>query len=334
MLFRRRPAFDVISIGDSVLDHFLRISDASVSCKLNHEECLLCLPCGEKLPLKSLTRIPGAGNASNVAIGASRLGWKSAIVSIVGHDAVGHEILDRWQDERVDTRFVHEDHAHPTNQHTVLDFQDERTILIFHQPRKYHLPKLSSTKWIYYTSLGKGHEILEKELLRHLAGTPDIKLGFNPGTYQLQRGLKKLLPVFERCTTLFVNKQEAQRLLATQEENTLLLLSGLRRHGPSVVVITDGPTGSYASDGKETLFCPPFPGKAVERTGAGDSFAMGFMHGYEETGSLAEALRTGSAVSAQVVLQVGPHAGLPTLPALEKLLRTHKKIHPRSPAHH
>ncbi len=329
MLFRRSPTHDVVTIGDSVLDTFLRIEEASIACEVKRESCQLCLAFGEKIPLKSITRIPGAGNASNVAIGAARLGWKSAIVSILGHDSLGHEIKTRWHEEGVDTRYVTYDTKHPTNSHTVLDFQDDRTILVYHQPRSYHLPELKNTKWIYYTSLGKGHEPLEKELLQWLNAHSETKLGFNPGTFQLQRGLKKLTPIFERCEALFVNKQEGQRLLKTEENDIKLLLSGLRRHGPQVVVITDGSNGAWSFDGQETLFCPAFPGKAVERTGAGDSFAMGFMHGWETTHSIAEALRQGSAVSSRVILKVGPHAGLPTKTELTQILTKHSKIQPK-----
>lgn len=329
MLFRRTPTHDVVTIGDSVLDTFLRLQDASTSCTLKKDECLLCMKFGEKLPLKSITRIPAAGNASNVAIGASRLGWKAGIVSVLGQDAVGHEILHRWKEEGVETRYVQHDPKHPTNAHTVLDFQDERTILVYHQPRHYFLPELKSTKWVYYTSLGKGHENIEKELMRWLTTHPDTKLGFNPGTFQLQRGLKKLLPVFERCHALFVNKQEAQRLLNTTEDEIKLLLGGLRRHGPKLVIMTDGEKGAWVFDGVEVLFCPPFPGKAIERTGAGDSFAMGFMHGLEETGSIAEGLRHGSAVSSRVILKIGPHEGLPSKHELGQLLAKHSKIQPK-----
>lgn len=329
MLFRRSPTHDVVTIGDSVLDTFLRIEDASVACEVKHETCQLCLAFGEKIPLKSVTRIPGAGNASNVAIGAARLGWNSAIVSILGHDTLGREIKERWHDEHVDTRYVSHDTAHPTNAHTVLDFQDDRTILVYHQPRTYFLPVLKPTKWIYYTSLGKGHEPLEKDLLHWLHVHTDAKLAFNPGTFQLQRGLKKLTPVLERCETLFVNKQEAQRLLKTEEVNVKLLLSGLRRYGPQIVVITDGSNGAWSFDGHETLSCPIFPGKAIERTGAGDSFAMGFMHAWETTHSIAEALRQGSAVSSRVILKVGPHAGLPTKHELAQILSKYSKIQPK-----
>jgi len=329
MLFRRTPTHDVVTIGDAVLDTFLQLEDASLQCQLKREECLLCMKFGEKLPLKSITRIPGAGNASNVAIGASRLGWKSAIVSILGQDAIGHEIVHRWKEERVNTRYVEHDEKHLTNAHTVLDFQDERTILVYHQPRAYHLPALKSTSWVYYTSLGKGHETLEKALLSWLEAHPETRLAFNPGTYQLQRGLKKLLPVLEHCSVLFVNKQEAQRLLNTEELDERLLLAGLRRQGPQTVVITDGAQGAWCLDGTERLFCKAFPGKAIERTGAGDSFAMGFIHGLQETGSLSEALRHGGAVSSQVILKVGPHAGLPSRAALQKILHTQSKLQPK-----
>lgn len=311
------------------MDLFLEIHEASVMCQIKQDDCLLCLKFGEKIPLNAMTRIPGAGNASNVIIGARRLGWKSAIVCTLGNDGTGHEIVHRWKEEGVDTRYVTHDPKHPTNIHSVIQFKDERTILVYHEPRPYILPNIKPTRWIYYTSLAKGHEAMEKELLAWLDAHPETKLAFNPGTFQLRRGIKSLARVLERCELLFVNKQEAQFLLKTQEDSELLLLNGLRNYGPRMVVITDGTNGSCVSNGVERLFCPIFPGKAKERTGAGDSFALGFIHGYNTHASLAEALRHGTAVSWNVVRYVGPHAGLPTEQELKKILNKFKKIQPK-----
>lgn len=312
------------------MDLFLEIHEASVMCQLKQEDCLLCLKFGEKIPLNSMTRVPGAGNASNVAIAARRLGWNSAIVCVLGSDGTGHEIVHRWKEEKVDTRYVTHDPKHPTNIHSVIQFKDERTILVYHEPRPYVLPAIKSTRWVYYSSLAKGHEKMEKELLAWLEQHPETRLGFNPGTFQLRRGIKSLAPILERCEFLCVNKQEAQFLLKTKEHDERLLLNGLKRYGPKIVAITDGERGSFVSDGIEQFFCPAFPGKAKERTGAGDSFAMGFIHSYTASASLTEALRYGTATSWNVIRYVGPHAGLPIEQELAKILTKFKKIQPRA----
>lgn len=311
MLFRTRSrACDFLAIGDCVVDAFLTIEEATVTCELQREICKLCLTYGEKVPLESVIKIAGAGNASNVAIGAARLGWNSGIHSIVGNDLNGQDVQNTWKKEGVHTTLVQIDRDHETNYHTVLNFHNERTILIYHQPRHYHLPRLPEARWVYYTSLGHGHERLEGQLLRYLETHPETQLIFQPGTFQLRRGKKALTPVIQKSTILAMNKQEAQHVLDTENESLSFLSQKLHALGAKIVVITDGHNGSYASDGKTLWFCPIFPIQVVEMTGAGDSYTLGFAYGYDRTQSIPEAMRYGTANSWSVVQYIGPHKGL------------------------
>lgn len=329
MSFFRPRSFDFIGIGDSVLDTFLTIEEASVACELKRDVCQLCLAYGEKIPLKAVMNVYGAGNSSNTSIGASRLGWKTAIVSIVGDDATGRQIQHQWKSEKVSTEFVQIDAKHETNHHTVLDFKGERTILVYHEPRTYHLPRLPKTDWIYYSSMGKGHEKLEKQLLTYLADHPKTQVAFNPGTYQLRRGLKSLKAIITRTTVFAVNKQEAERLLEKTSDSFGELALPFIKLGAKYVVITDGENGSYATNGKELWKCGVFPGKVIERTGAGDSYALGFVFGLHETNSIPDAMRYGTANSWSVVQHTGPHKGLLTKEQMHQTLRKFHRIQPK-----
>lgn len=301
---------DFIAIGDSTLDVFLQISEASVSCQINKEQCLLCLQYAEKIPVESVIQIPGAGNASNAAVGAARLGLRSAIVSILGKDEIGKEIMSGWKKEKVDTRYVTFDSKRATNYSTVLNFKGERTILVHGERRNYRLPKLDGAKWVYYTSLGPGHEPLEKQLLVHLKKHPTQKLCFNPGTKQLRRGLRSIKPVIARSDVFIVNKQEAEFLLEDGERPIQTLLMTLKQICPGIVVITDGPKGSHATDGKTIWSLGIYPGPVVERTGAGDSYATGFSCALFMGKTIPEAMRIGTAEGWSVVQHIGPQKGL------------------------
>lgn len=305
-----KDMLDVITIGDSLLDVFLGIEEATVTCQLNKEACLLCLEYAEKIPLTSVVKVPGAGNSSNAAVGATFLGLSSAIVSVLGKDDVGGEILLHWNKLGVDTRFVQLDKTHDTNYATILNFKGERTQLIYFHPRNYRLPKLVSTRWMYYSAIGSKHEMLEKQMLAFLNKQPETKLVFNPGTTHLRRGLKALLPVIAASEVFCVNKQEAERLLEDGERPVHNLLMKMHKLGPEIVVITDGPKGSYATDGRSIWHMPIFPGPVVERTGAGDSYTTAFMCALHHGKGIADAMRWGTANSWSVVQFVGPQAGL------------------------
>jgi ribokinase len=320
--------FDFIAIGDSTLDVFLQINEASLSCQINKEQCLLCLAYAEKIPVEAVVKIPGAGNASNAAVGASRLGLKSAIVSILGKDDIGKEIVQGWKKENVSTTYVRFDTKHGTNYSTVLTFKGERTILVHGEPRRYQLPKVDGAKWIYYTSVGPGHEKMERELLAHLKKNPTQKLCFNPGTKQLRRGIKSLKPIIARSTVFIVNKQEAELLLGDGEHPIPSLIVALKHMGPEIVVITDGPKGSHATDGKTIWSMGVFPGPVVERTGAGDSYATAFTCALAMGMDIEHAMRAGTSNGWSVVQYIGPQKGLLTKTKMKSIMKkfAHVKI--------
>jgi sugar/nucleoside kinase (ribokinase family) len=98
------------------------------------------------------------------------------------------------------------------------------------------------------------------------------------------------------------------------------ILESLRKIGPKVVIVTDGPEGTYSYDGQKYLHMPIVPATVVERTGAGDAFGSGFLAGYISGKSVEECLRWGTVNSASVLGFVGPQAGLLTPDKLQEWL--------------
>lgn len=321
--------FDLISIGDSVIDTFIPLSDAEVESTHHGNDRRLCLKFGDKIPVGNST-IMVAGNAANNAVGAARLDLKTAIYVNVGGDEDGQKILNKLKQENVDTRYVVINQDLPSNHHIVLNYQGERTILIYHQPWRYHLLDLDKARWIYFTSLSPTFvksNIIE-QLTNYLVRTGS-KLLYNPGTFQIKAGIKKSPRLLSLTEVFIVNNEEAKIVLGyseSQEAPIKKLLEGIADLGPKMVVITDGIDGSCGFDGSKFYKLGVFPAKLVEMTGAGDGFATGLLAGLFHDKSLAEAMRWGAANGASVVEQVGPQAGLLTYERMQEKLKENKKI--------
>lgn len=311
--------FDLISIGDSTLDVFLEIDEATVLCELEKKNCQLCINYADKIPVKKVTKIPGVGNAANLAVGLTRLGLKTAIYTILGNDDIGKEIFHRFKKEGIAPDYIQFDKKRGTNYSAVLNFKGERTILVFHEPRSYKLPKFTKTKWIYFSSLAAGHESLHQPLIDFVIKNK-VKLGFNPGTFQLKEGLKIIRPIIKASTLFIVNKEEAQKLAGEIEDIKELLLV-LKKEEPEIVVITDGPKGSYAFDGKVFYFQDIFDVTVVERTGCGDSYSTGFICALICGRDIPEAMRWGTINAAFVLQKIGAQEGLLRKNELLKILK-------------
>ena len=217
----------------------------------------------------------------------------------------------------------------PTNYHFVLTYKAERTILIKHQEYEYYDPRKldSNTNWIYFSSIAEHTLPFHKKVGEYLKRHPDIKMGFNPGTFQLRFGAEKLREIYRHTYVLFVNREEAAYILRTKNEDIKFLFNGLHALGPKVVVITDGPKGAYASDGINKYFMPPYPDPKppISRTGAGDAFSCGFFCGLVYGLSVYDALHWAPIESMHVVQSFGAQTGLLSKPALVKLLKAAPK---------
>lgn len=319
------PKYDIVSIGDTTIDAFVELHEASVHCKVNHTDCQLCLSYADKVPYEKLTLLP-AGNSTNNAVGSARLGMKNAFVASVGDDPNGKIIIDELKHEGIDTQFIHVNKGVLTNFHFVLVFQGERTILIKHNKFEYKLPSNLDTKWIYFSSMAQGTEKFHKTLSDFLKNRPSIKVSFNPGTFQMRMGTGTLKDIYKHVEILFLNREEAALVTKQKTRDVKKLINGMHGLGAKIAVLTDGRAGGYASDGKNVWFLDHYPGPKIESTGAGDAFGTGFTAARFYGKTVPEAILWGTINGGNVVLYTGPHKGLQTKSQIESWIKKHPKF--------
>jgi len=313
---------DFVAIGDTTVDEFIRLKDASVNCDINTEACTISMKWGDKLPYEFAVRVSGVGNAANAAVSAARLGLATGFVSNVGSDDYGEEILTTLKHEHVDTQYVRVNGGMPTNHDYVLWYEAERTILVKHEDYPYALsPDFAPPKWVYLSSAGRSEQF-HREIASWVATHPETKLAFQPSTFEMSMGTQMLSKLYEHTELVACNKQEAERILGVPDTDIKKLLAGLRAIGPKIAVITDGPEGAYAADGEQTLFVPmyPDPKPPLERTGAGDACTSTIVAALALGLPLAEALLWGPVNSMAVVQEIGAQKGLLSREALERYL--------------
>ena len=313
---------DFVAIGDTTTDAFIRLKDAEVHCDINKEKCQICLSFKDKVPYEFVKVVRAVGNAANAAVTAARLGLSSSFVTNIGDDQNGKECLETLEHEGVATDFVKVNEGVATNYHYVLWYGDDRTILIKHETFAYEMPDIGEPKWVYLSSAAENSLAFHDALAAYLDNHPKINLAFQPGTYQIKFGLKKLVAIYKRTKVFLCNKEEARRILESKEEDVKKLLSGIGALGPKIVVITDGPDGVYMLNDGVAWFIPEFPDEKppYERTGAGDAFSSTFVSalalGLEPT----EALRYVTVNSMNVVQYIGAQEGLLSRPKIEEYL--------------
>lgn len=324
------PAIDMLAIGESLRDVFYFIHEATVHCSLHQDDCQLCLKYAEKIPVDRVIKVPAAGNSANASVCASRLGLTSALVTWIGDDYAGRQIHEHLTAEGVYTSFVMTDRKHPTSESTILNFQGEKTQLVYFQPRTFVLPKkLPETRCVYYSAMGNHHSGFDLKLLAYLRSHPKPFFAFQPGSTHIKEGLT---PAFKRLvarSNLFIlNREEAASLLQDGDD-VKPRIQAFHKLGAKRVIITDGKNGATGSDGSHLWYMPALPIKPIETTGAGDSFAATVTSMILMGKSFKEAMRAGSAMASSVIEDIGPQAGLLKPRELHARMKKFANIQPK-----
>jgi sugar/nucleoside kinase (ribokinase family) len=310
--------YDFVAFGDIVIDAFIKLSDAEEV--TNHGVRELCVRFGEKVPFDSVTEALSVGNGPNAAVAAHKIGLASGLVVHVGDDENGQRCIDDLTARGIDTSLISRDAGFKTNYHYVLQYGPERTILVNHQHYPYKLPAFETPpKWFYLTSLPLETLDYQLEIARYAAAN-GVKIAFQPGTFQIKLGIKTLREVYAATEIFFCNKEEAQTILGSTEQDVKKLMEAIRALGPKIVVVTDGPKGSNILDDSGAWHVPMFPDEAppVSRTGAGDATASTTVAYIIKGLEPKEALLRGLINAASVVQGVGAQTKLLTDAEIEE----------------
>jgi sugar/nucleoside kinase (ribokinase family) len=317
--------YDIITIGNIAVDAFIKLGQDQARESINpitgHRE--LGLAFGEKIPYEKSIEVFAVGNSGNAAVCASRLGMKAGIISDIGDDIYGQKSIEKLKTEGVDTQFVKTNTGRKSNYHYILWYKDDRTILTKHEEYNYTLPPTINTKWLYLSSLSQHSAKFHKEIENYLEKNSDVKLIFQPGTFQLKMGSGALSKIYARAELFFCNLEEAEMVVGVdiirtsknaveRAQNIKRLLLEIYALGVKLPVITDGSAGSYVLKDGELYRMPIYndTGKPVERNGAGDAFASTFSVCYIKGMAVEDCLKWASINSMNVCQHIGSHEGL------------------------
>ena len=304
--------YDAITIGAATRDVFLKSVEFKTSKKLKNQQDLV-LPLGSKLSVDEIIFETGGG-ATNAAVTFARQGLNSACICRVGSDPGGSATIEALEDEGVDTRLILKDKEHYTGYSIILTTKKgERTILVYrgasgHFNEEFVPKSKLDAKWLFISSLG-GDVSLLKDLV-NWADEHGIKTAVVPGSKELKKGAKELSTVFSKADVVIMNNEEASALTGVSPENLEKNLHKMCLLTRGVGVITDAMNGATACDKNYFYHIGTHENKAVERTGAGDAFASGFVAGMIKYAHIEGALELAADNASSVVNYYGAKKGI------------------------
>lgn len=319
--------FDVVAVGDSIVDVFVTpfVNDTHITLNTDREEAVIKI--GAKIPIEKSSFSLG-GNATHVAIGLSRLGFRAALAAELGTDEFAEKIMRDLEKENVASDLLIQTNGAPSTFTVSMSLGNDRTTFVRHVERD-HAYEFSnvSAKWVYLTSMGDKWEDAYKKTVAFVEKS-GAKLAFNPGSIQMKAGAEKFAEITKRCDVLIVNKEEAEKIVYghvlphEQKESAESLLFRLNRMGPKISIITDGANGSHAIDVDGKIYAQmAINTEITEKTGAGDAFSAGFLGGQLSNQSVQESLLWGAIDAAGVISKHGGQEGLLTRQQLDHMIQ-------------
>lgn len=305
---------DIITIGSALVDIF--IHSRQFVLKPMSKGTLICQVYGEKIEVEGF-KLESGGGGSNTAIGFAKAGFNVAAVTETGKDTLAELVLADFHKECVSTNYVAQERREETGGSVILVGEDgSRTVMVHRgassmlDPHDIPMRAIKMTDWVHLSSISGRVRTLQKIAAAITEGRAG--LSWNPGQGELELLNKGLIKPEEiPCKVMVVNLEEWRKIRLLQRR--------FREYVPEIIV-TDGERGGklYLKENRRPITFASGGQKAVDATGAGDAFCVGYVSARLSGKKPQDAIQWGVRNASSVILQFGAKKGLLTRSELSK----------------
>jgi 5-dehydro-2-deoxygluconokinase len=299
------------------------------------------------------------GSPANTAIGASRLGLKTGLITRVGADHMGRFICEELERDGVDVRGVISDSERLTAL-VILGIRDRDTFpLIFYRENCADMAldecdidesyvRSAACVLLSGTHLSRpsvfGASLRAAEIAKRAGRKVAFDIDYRPVLWGLEARdqgenrfvadeavtgqLQRILPLLD----LIVGTEEEIHILGGSTD-TIVALRAIRAKCGALIVCKLGARGCAAFAGaipdsvEEGVVAPGFPVEVFNVLGAGDAFMAGFMRGWLRGEGVESSCTLGNAAGAMVVSRHGCAPAMPTWAEMEYFLAMKQRPH-------
>jgi sugar/nucleoside kinase (ribokinase family) len=271
------------------------------------------------------------GSASAIfAAGMAKLGHRVTFVSQVGQDYFGDFCLQALKQAGVSTRHVTRKAEEKTGVTIALSGKRDRALVTYAGAiATFKADSIDETVMSRHDHLHLTSYYLQTALrpsfarLFQQAKASGLSTSFDPNSDPLDKWDRDIDAVLKHVDVLFVNEREAMKLTRSKTLNGALKTLGAK---VKCAVVKRGARGATAIQDEKLFNDRGFRIKAIDTTGAGDSFAAGFLSAYLRKASLAESLQIGNACGALSAMNVGGTTGQPTQQEIQEFIRVNMAL--------
>ncbi len=259
---------------------------------------------GETVLGQQFQTSPG-GKGANQAIAAARLGSNVTMIGCVGDDRFGHTLRTVLEQEHIDTTSLLTTSESTGIANILVHHNDNRIIVVPGANYKLEPTHLDAVKDVITQSQMVILQLeIPMETTAHaikLCKEANVPVLLNPAP-----AVNFDMRWMDDITYLTPNEVECAQLFGNDFDQTL-------EKYPNKLIITLGRDGARYFDGEYPIHVPGYMTKAVDTTGAGDTFNGALAYALVEGQSLDEAVYFANIAASLAVEQVSAQGGMPTL---------------------
>ncbi len=302
---KRKPTIDCLGLGIIPLDFLVQIPRFPER--------------GGKVDADSLC-VQGGGPIPNTMVGLRRLGLKTTVIAVVGDDMAGQISIEELRREKIDTRHVIVKKQPSATAYGFIEPEGRRTIALHRKigisARDLKLDTYPIPRLVHLD----GRDLEATLKLARWAKRVGALVSFDIGS--VRNDITPVLPLIDH---LVVADAWAFPYCGTRAVKTAL--RELHTITGGTVVVTEGIKGATAFEGGRFVHHPAYKVNAVDTTGAGDAFHVGYIYALLQGKDLSTRLKIGSAVAALKCTRPGARGGMPTRSALSRFLKGKPKTY-------
>lgn len=258
---------------------------------------------------------PG-GKGANQGVAAARLGAEVYMFGSVGEDENGTSMCKNLQKEGININFINHVKETPTGVAIIELCKDDNSIVV--------VPGANGYTDIAYLEKIKG-ELLNFDVVIFQMEIPIRAVEFLVDYLNENNRISILNPapavilkqsVIDKVSYITPNEHEYEIILDTKES----MEDALKKY-PNKLIITNGEAGVKYYDGNDIIVVPSIMVKAVDTTGAGDTFSGAFAVNLAEGKNLYDSIRLANIAAGISVTKKGAQGGMPNKAAVAKYLQ-------------
>lgn len=259
---------------------------------------------GETVLGNLFTTIPG-GKGANQAVAAARLGSNVQMIGAVGQDAFGNELYMNLKNENVHVGGIQKTNNSTGIANILLHNNDNRIIVV---------PGANFD--VDQKMIDDNMELIQQSSLVML----QLEIPVETIDYVLKVCEDLAIPVLlnpapaanfknewiDKVTYLTPNETECEVMFGEDYETVL-------KQYPNKIIVTLGGEGAAYFDGNQIIKVSGYKTKAVDTTGAGDTFNGAFAHAIIDGKSMEEAVQFANVTASLSVEKFGAQGGMPRI---------------------